>query len=705
MSETMIDRRVSTSMHDGVQLLVIDNPPVNATSHALRSQLLAAVQAADADPAVSALVIACAGSTFVAGADVREFDKTGIPPILPDVVAALEACSKPIVAAIHGTALGGGCELALGCHGRIIAAEAGIGLPEVKLGLIPGATGTQRLPRVVGLVNALDIITTGRTVKAKEALALGLVDRIATGDLRAEAIAFAKELIGKPLRRVSELTVDPVDAATWTAAVAGVKKKARGQLSPVVAAEIIGLAADTPYAAALVQERKAFLELMAGAQSRALRHMFAAERAVLKVPQLEGVSPRAVKQVGIIGSGTMGAGIAVSFADAGFEVIVVETSEANAVAGQARIAGLWERQVKSGRIDQAAMAARLARVTLATDFAALATVDLVVEAAFEDMAVKEDIFKRLSSAVRPGAVLASNTSYLDINAIAAFTTRPQDVIGLHFFSPANIMRLVEVIETEGAAKDAIATGVAVAKKLGKLPVVCGVCDGFVGNRILASWRAIAEMVLEDGALPFEIDGALEAFGLAMGPFAVADLAGLDIGQARRKRLAPTRNPLTRYASTVADRLCDMGRFGQKTGAGWYRYEAGKRVVDETVNDLVVAVAAEKGIVRKPVSADLVQRLVRAAMINEGAKILSEGIASRSLEIDVVLTSGYGYPAWRGGPMQEADEIGLQTILEDIRAVHALGGAGYEPAPLIERMVRDGRTFAGLKPFEAKGLTG
>ena len=702
MTEITARPRVATEIDDRIAVLVIDNPPVNATSLALRSELMAAIRAADADAGVDALVVACAGSTFVAGADVREMDKTGMAPILPDVVAAIEAVSKPVVAAIHGTALGGGCELALACHGRIIAADAGLGLPEVKLGLIPGASGTQRLPRLVGLLAALDIITSGRTVKAAEALSLGLVDRIAATDLRAEAIDLARSLVGKPLRRVSALPVASVDAAAWDAAVAAVAKKARGQRSPVVAAEILGLARDLPYAEALARERTAFLELMASPQSRALRHMFAAERAILKVPQLEGVAARPVASVGIIGSGTMGAGIAVAFADAGYAVTVVETSEANAAAGQTRIAGLWERQVKSGRIGEADKAKRLARVRLATDYAALADADLVVEAAFEEMSVKREIFSRLSAVTKPGTVLASNTSYLDIDAIAGFTTRPEDVIGLHFFSPANVMKLVEVIETRDAAKAALATGVQVAKSLGKLPVVCGVCDGFVGNRILGSWRAIAEMLLEDGALPQEVDQALEAFGLAMGPFAVSDLSGLDIAQARRKRLAPTRDPAARYGSTVADRLCALGRLGQKTGAGWYAYEAGKRVVDPLVTDLVLSVAKEKGIQRKPIAAETITRLVRAAMVNEGAKILAEGIASRSLEIDVVLVSGYGYPAWRGGPMHEADEIGLAQVLDDIRAVHALGGAGYEPAALIGRLVAEGRTFASLKPFEARG---
>ncbi len=404
----------------------------------------------------------------------------------------------------------------------------------------------------------------------------------------------------------------------------------------------------------------------------------------------------------MIGAGTMGAGIAVAFADSGYRVAVVETSEAAVEAGRKRIAAPWDRQLKSGRLSAEQYEARNASVAVGSEFAALADCDLVVEAAFEDMDVKKDIFARLGAIARPGAVLATNTSYLDVGAIGAASGRPGDVIGLHFFSPANIMRLVEVVESPTSAKDAVATGVAVAKKLGKIAVVCGVCDGFIGNRILAHWRPIVDMMVEDGAAPQGVDGALEEFGFAMGPYAVGDLAGLDIGWARRKRLAPTLNPNVRYAATIADELCALGRFGQKTGAGWYSYSGGKKSIDPLVTGLIEKVRAQKHREQRSFSKDMIQRLVRAAIVNEGAKVLSDGIARRPLDIDVVLINGYGYPAWRGGPMFEADALGLAQVLSDIEEAHAFAGAGYEPAPLIVDLVRSGRRFQDLAPGEAAG---
>jgi 3-hydroxyacyl-CoA dehydrogenase len=684
-----------------VALIVIDNPPVNASSQAVRRGLLDAIAAAEGDSTVDAIVIACDGRTFVAGADVREFGRTGLDPFLPVVVQRIEDSTKPVVAAIHGTALGGGFEIALGCHARVMARDAAVGLPEVKLGLIPGASGTQRLPRLAGMLTALDLATSGRRVSAPEALTLGIADQIASSDLRTAAVALAGSLAGslagRPLRRLSQQSVPAFDAGAFDAAAAAVKKKARGQIAPGVAADTVKLAAATPFAEAMTKEREAFMGLVASDQSKALRHAFFAEREVTRVPHLEGVTPRSVGKVGIIGAGTMGAGIAVAFADAGFPVTVVEMSAAAVEAGRGRIAGLWERQIKSGRITAAQRDEKLARVTLSQDYAALGDADLVVEAAFEEMQVKKDVFQKLVQVAKPGAVLASNTSYLDINEIGASNGRPADTIGLHFFSPANIMRLVEVIEPSAAARDAVATGVAVAKKLGKIPVVCGVCDGFAGNRILAMWRAVTDMMIEDGALPQEIDAALEAYGMAMGPFAVSDLSGLDIGWARRKRLAPTRDPRVRYAGTVADRLCEAGRFGQKTGAGWYVYPDGKRTVDPFVTDLVAKVSAEKGISRRAFAAETIERMVRAAMVNEGARILSEGIVPRALDIDVVLMTGYGFPGWRGGPMFEADQIGLDAILADVRALQAFAGPGYEPAPLLEELARANRKFADFTP--------
>jgi 3-hydroxyacyl-CoA dehydrogenase len=694
---------VRTENHDGVALILIDNPPVNASSRPVRQGLAAAIEAANKDGAVDAIVIACEGRTFVAGADIREFGKPPLPPGLPDVLSIVEASMKPVVAAVHGTALGGGFELALACHARVLDSHAIVGLPEVKLGLIPGAGGTQRLPRLIGIRAAMDLAASGRQVKADEALALGIADSVVTEGLRQEALALARSLVGRPIRRLSEGAAPPFERAEIDAALAAIAQKSRGQASPMIAAQTVLLASELSFAEGMARERAAFIECLQSDQSKAMRYIFGAEREAPRAPQLEGITPRKVERVGIIGAGTMGAGIAVAFADAGYKVAVVETSEAAIEAGRKRIAAPWDRQLKSGRLDASQHQARNASVTIAADFAALADCDLVVEAAFEDMAVKKDIFTRLGAIARPGAVLATNTSYLDVGEIGAASGRPADVIGLHFFSPANIMRLVEVVEAPASAKDAVATGVAAAKKLGKIAVVCGVCDGFIGNRILAHWRPIVDMMVEDGAAPQGVDGALEEFGFAMGPFAVGDLAGLDIGWARRKRLAPTLNPNVRYAATIADELCALGRFGQKTGAGWYSYSGGKRAIDPLVEGLIEKVRAQKHREQRVFSNETIQRLVRAAIVNEGAKVLSDGIARRPLDIDVVLINGYGYPAWRGGPMFEADALGLGRVLADIEEAHAFAGAGYEPAPLIVKLAREGRRFADLAPGEAAGV--
>jgi 3-hydroxyacyl-CoA dehydrogenase len=697
MADTTDAPVVRVEGHGAVALIVIDNPPVNATSRAVRQGLVAAIDAAEANPSVEAIVIACEGRTFVAGADIREFGKPPAPPALPDVLAIVEASPKPVVAAVHGTALGGGFELALACHARLLDAGAVVGLPEVRLGLIPGAGGTQRLPRLIGMRAAIDLASSGRQVKAQEALALGIADAIADSDLREGALALARTLVGRPIRRLSALETPPFDRAEIDAALAAVAQKSRGQTSPMVAARTALLAGELPFAEGMARERAAFLACLASDQSKAMRHVFSAEREAPRAPQIEGVAPRRVERVGVIGAGTMGAGIAVAFADAGCSVVVVETGEAAVEAGRRRILAPWDRQLKWGRLGADQHAARVANVVVGADFAALGACDLVVEAAFEDMAVKQDIFARLGAVARPGAVLATNTSYLDVGAIGAASGRPADVIGLHFFSPANVMRLVEVVEAPASAKDAVATGVAVGKRLGKIAVVCGVCDGFIGNRILAHWRPIVDMMVEDGAAPQDVDAALEAFGFAMGPFAVGDLAGLDIGWARRKRLAPTLNPNVRYAATIADELCALGRFGQKTGAGWYGYSGGKKAVDPLVEGLIAKVRAQKRRPQCEFSAETIQRFVRAAIVNEGARVLADGVARRPLDIDVVLIHGYAYPAWRGGPMFEADALGLAAILADIEEAHAFAGAGYEPAPLIATLAREGRRFADLAP--------
>lgn len=683
-------------MHDGaVAVVIIDNPPVNATSQAVRAGLATAIGAAFDDAGVKAIVIACEGRTFVAGADIREFGKPPVQPLLIDIANLIESGPKPIVAAIHGTALGGGFELALACHGRVMARGAQIGLPEVKLGVVPGAGGTQRTPRLAGMMAALDLVTTGRKVNAGEALKLGLADLVVDGDLRTEAANYARSLVGKPLRRSGQLPIPPFDAAAFEKARAAVAAKARGQISPVRAAEAVAFAAALPIAQGLSRERAMFLELMPSPQAKALRHAFFAEREVGRVPHLKGVDPRPFATAGIIGAGTMGAGIAVAFLDAGRPVTVVENSDAAAEAGRARIAALYDRSVRSGRMSEGQKAEKLALLTVTAQFSALAACDLVIEAIFEEMKVKQDVFARLGPVAKPGAVLATNTSYLDINVIAAASGRPTDVIGLHFFSPAHIMKLVEVVEGKASARDAVATGMAVARALGKIGVACGVCDGFIGNRILSASRHQTDCALEDGAFPHEIDAALEAFGFPMGPFAVSDLAGLDIGLARRKRLAPMRDPQARYVNTLADRLCEKGRFGQKTSAGWYRYENGKRQIDPEVTAMIEAFWKERGTKHTALDGEALARRVRAVMVNEGAKILSEGIAARSLDIDVAKINGYGYPAWRGGPMFEADELGAAAILADMKDVQFRSGWGSDPAPLLVELAERNGRFADI----------
>ncbi|MBK9081028.1 MAG: enoyl-CoA hydratase/isomerase family protein [Rhizobiales bacterium] len=679
---------------DGLGWIVIDNPPVNAASHAVRAGLAEAIGKAKADPAASAVVLACAGRTFVAGADIREFGKPIAPPSLPDILDAIEGLDKPVVAAIHGTALGGGFEIALACHARVLSKDASVGLPEVKLGIIPGAGGTQRLPRLVGVPAAIGMAATGRMVGAAEALKLGVADAVAEEDVLADAARLAKKLADMPPRRTRDLPVPPFDPAAADAATVAATGKARGQIAPKIAADMIRLTATTTFDDGISQERAAFLKLVTSDQAKAMRHAFFAEREVARVPRLEGVKPRTTERVAVIGAGTMGAGISVAVAAAGIPVAVVEMNEAAAEAGRARVAGLFDRMAKSGRLSPAQHAAAVAAHSIGVDFeAAVGAADVVIEAVFEDIEIKKALFRRIAPVAKAGATLATNTSYLDVDAIAAVTGRAEDVIGLHFFSPANIMKLVEVIEGAKSDPSAVATGVALGKRIGKIPVVCRVCDGFVGNRILGAYRAAQDILLENGGTPEGMDRALEAFGFAMGPYAVSDLAGLDIGFARRKSLAPTRDPKRRDGGTTLDRLAQMGRFGQKTGRGFYRYVEGKRVVDPEVTALIEEVAREQGVTRKPVDDDLVVRATRAVMANEGAKILAEGIVPRALDIDVVYLQGYGYPVWRGGPMFEADRVGLKQILADMREVSALAGPGFEPAALLVELAESGGAFA------------
>ncbi len=676
--------QVRTTAIDGIALIEIDNPPVNATSRAVRQGLLESVIAADGNPEIVAIVIAGAGRTFVAGGDITEFGKPPLEPHLPDVTNRIEACTKPVVVAWHGTALGGGCELGLAAHSRVMAAGTQVGLPEVKLGLVPGAGGTQRLPRLIGLPAALGLVTTGRMVSATEAKTLGLADIVVEGDLRSAAIAQARALIGQPIRRTGQLPVPAFDAAAIEKECAAIARRARGQLAPVKAAQLVMLTTEVTVGAGMIEERATFLRLVQGEQSMALRYVFFAEREVAKRPDIPAASARPVHQVGVVGAGTMGAGIAVAFLDAGFNVIVIETGAEALEKGRERIEGLYARSVAGGRLAEATKAVRLAQARFSTELQDLADADLVIEAVFEDMAVKIDLLTRLEAVVRLDCVLATNTSYLDIDAMAAGLKRPEQLVGLHFFAPANIMKLLEIVRAKKTSPEVLATALSLGKTLKKIAVVSGVCDGFIGNRILAKYRAQCEFMLEEGALPQEIDAALEEYGFPMGPFAVSDLAGLNISWARRKRLAPTRPREERYVP-IADTLCELGRFGQKTGAGWYAYVDGKRVIDPVVEEIVRAHAAANGLPQRALKPEDIVRRVLVTMANEGAKLVEEGIAARPLDIDIVLINGFGFPAHRGGPMFAADRIGWPEIVRGMAAIEARDGAPFTVSALALKL--------------------
>lgn len=688
-------RTVRIERHNGIALILIDHPPVNAMSHAVRVELAAAVAAVITEPGIRAAVLACEGRTFVAGADIREFDAPPKAPLLGEICSAIEASPRPFVAAIHGTALGGGFELALACHGRVLAADGRVGLPETKLGLIPGAGGTQRLPRLTGAVVALELIAAGKQLSADEALKLGVVDEIAT-DIRAAATALAVRLADAGhFSRVCDRPVAVVDATALDAVKAGIRAKARGALAPVAAVEAIEWALSLPFAEALEREGARSRELRLGPQSKALRHLFHAERLANRLPKDEqGLHGWPVRHAGVVGGGTMGSGIAVALAEAGLTVTLVEANDAAAKAAEGRVAAVFDRQLKSGRLTHTGHRERLGRVSYGTDLDQLADCDLVIEAVIEEVAAKQAVFRQLSGIVRRDCVLASNTSYIGIDLMADVVDAPERVLGMHFFSPAHVMRLLEVVRAPRSSGEATVTALAVAKRLGKQAVLCRSGEGFIGNRLLMKWRQVCDFALEDGALPHEVDAAMEAYGWAMGYFAVADLAGLDIGWAVRKRMAPTRDPKARYVP-VADWLCEAGRFGQKTGAGYYRHEGGKRLPDPAVTALIERASAEKGIIRRPVPAEMIQQRVHAAMVNEAAKAIAEAIAQRPSDVDVVLVAGYGFPAWRGGPMHEADSIGVSEVLRRIEQMHADYGAGWEPAPLLQEMAAAGKTFASL----------
>ncbi|MDJ0935925.1 MAG: 3-hydroxyacyl-CoA dehydrogenase NAD-binding domain-containing protein [Kiloniellales bacterium] len=694
---------VTTERRGSIAVIIVDNPPVNALSQAVRQGLDEAVAAAQADQGVAALVIAGAGRTFIAGADIREFGKPPQPPLLPEVVNRIEAGEKPVIVALHGTALGGGLEVALGCHYRVALSGAKVGLPEVLLGLIPGAGGTQRTPRLIGAEKALDLITSGRHVAAEEALALGLIDEIsAQDDAVAAGVDFAEKVLaeGRPVRRSGEvedkIAADRGDPAIFEDARKALEKKARGLFSPFKCVEAVEAAVSLPFAEGLKRERELFMACMDSPQRAGLIHAFFAEREVRKIPE-STAAPREIAAVGVIGGGTMGAGIAVSLLTAGLPVTLVERDEENLARGRAKVEGILDGGVKRGKMTAEARDSLLeSRFATALDYGALAEADLVIEAVFEDMAVKKLVFQQLDAALKPGAILASNTSYLSIDEIAAVTGRPSDVIGLHFFSPAHVMKLLEVVVAGKTAPEVVASGFALAKRLGKVAVRAGVCDGFIGNRILSVYRRQADYMIEDGASPYAIDAALLNFGFPMGPYAVADLAGLDIGWANRKRLASTRDPEERYVE-IADRICERSWFGQKTGRGYYLYEEGSRKgkPDPEVEAIIAEERMKKDIVPRDFTEEEIVRRYLAAMINEGAKVVEEGIALRPLDVDVTLLYGYGFPRWRGGPMKYADMQGLDSILADIRGYEAEDPRAWKPAQLLVDLVERGESFDSL----------
>lgn len=688
---------IAYERHGNIAVLRLQNPPVNALSHAVRSGLMACMEKAESDPEVRAVLLVGAGRAFIAGADIKEFGKPPLEPHLPDLCNRIEASPLLVVASLHGVSLGGGLEVALSAHYRIAQPGARVGLPEVHLGLIPGAGGTQRLPRLTGAEAAIDAITTGRHIPAKEAAALGIIDRVEEGDPQTVGLAYTGSLLasGAERRPVSEMPAP--DAIDWDATYTAVLKKGRGQLSPAQAVRAVQASAEQPFAEGLQTERQMFRDLMETDQRQGMIHAFFSERAVSNLPELKGIDPRRLEKIGVIGGGTMGAGIATAGLLSGLSVTLIEMTQDAADAARGRIAGNLAGALKRGKITAKAHDSLLYdHLNVAIHYDALRDADLVIEAVFEDMAIKKSVFGQLDAVCKPGAVLATNTSYLDINEIAAGTSRPGDVIGLHFFSPAHVMKLLEVVVPEQTAADVVATGFALGKTLGKIAVRSGVCDGFIGNRIMRAYRMAADHMVLEGATPFEIDTALTDFGFAMGPFAVSDLAGLDIAWAMRKRLAATRDPRERVG-LYPDKLCEAGHFGRKSGKGFYLYEADQRgsTPNPEVLDLIVAERADRDITPRSFTAEEIQRRYMAAMVNEAARIVGEGIARRPLDVDMVLLFGYGFPRYHGGPLKWADLQGLDTVLADIEGFAKEDDFFWQPAPLLQKLVAEGRSFDDL----------
>ena len=694
---------VVTYSRDGsVGVITVNYPPVNALGHAVRSGLLAALDQGLADAEAKVLLLVCEGRTFIAGADIREFGKPIQEPVLPEVMNQFENSSKPVIAAIHGTALGGGLETALGCHYRVALSSAKVGLPEVKLGLLPGAGGTQRLPRLTGARKALEMITTGDFVAAPQALELGIVDAVEAGDdIRAVGLAYARKAAeeGWPVRRVRDLT-DQVEADKGSEVFdefrAVLEKKARGLFSPFKCVDAVEAAFTLPFDEGLKRERALFSECMASPQRAGLIHAFFAEREVSKVKGLAEDTPeRDVNSVGIIGAGTMGGGIAMNFANVGIPVTLVEVKQEALDKGLGIIRKNYENSAKKGRISQQQVEERMALITGSLTYDDFKDADLVIEAVFENMAIKKEIFAKLDAVCKSGAILASNTSTLDIDEIASATARPQDVVGMHFFSPANVMKLLENVRGSQTSDEVKATVMAVAKKIKKVGVLVGNCYGFVGNRMLHKRGAEAMALVNEGATPQQVDKVLTDLGYPMGQFAMSDLAGIDVGYRIRQE---RRNSGEDVPLSWLDKLAEQDRLGQKTMAGVYRYEEGSRkpIPDPAVDAIIEEFRKEQGITPRQITDQEILERCMFVMINEGAKILEEGIADRSLDIDIVWIYGYGFPAYRGGPMFWADQIGLDTILNAVEKYHdELGGDQWQPSALLKKLVADGRSFGDL----------
>lgn len=702
---------VSLTRDGEIAIITVNNPPVNALSPGVPEGIGAAIAEAAHDGTVRGVVLIGGGRTFIAGADIKEFGKVtsgekGGGSLLP-LLLAIEDCGKPTVAAIHGTAFGGGLEVAMAFHYRVAVPTAKVGQPEVKLGIIPGAGGTQRLPRLAGVAKALEMCALGEPVAANDAQKAGIIDQIVEGDLLTGAVAFVRELLGKgegprkTRERTDKLGDNETNAAIFETARAQARKAKRGMIAPLAAIDAVEASTRLPFEEGCQRESELFKTCLFSDQSKAMIHVFFGEREVSKIPGLpKGTKTLEIRKAAVVGAGTMGGGIAMNYANAGIPVLLKEASQEFLDRGLATIRKNYANSVKKGRFSQDVMDARMALITPTLTYDGFEDADIVTEAVFEGMELKKQIFGELDRVCKQGAVLASNTSTLNIDEIASATSRPEWVLGHHYFSPANVMRLLEMVRGSATSDVVIATSMDLSKRLKKVGVLVGNCRGFVGNRMLAPYARESQFLVEEGALPQDVDGAIYEFGFAMGPLAMGDLAGLDVGWRIRKEYKHLEKPGVRQPA-IADRLCEMGRFGQKTGAGWYRYDENRnRIPDPVVEKLIEQVSAEAGITRRTITADEIIERTQYALINEGAKILEEGIAMRAVDIDIIYLNGYGYPVWRGGPMWYANTVGLKKVYDRVREFHEQHGELWEPAPLLKQLAETGKTFADFDKGKA-----